>query len=108
MVRKLLGFNLNSILINWIFSFLPRQTQIVCDLSHAVTICIGAHQGCVLYTTNSRSKEVARLLIKFADNTSLSGLVLKNDESGEYRHAAGEFVDVFDDNHLELNVTKTK
>lgn len=46
-------------------------------------------------------------MIKFADDSSRSGLILKNYKS-VYRHAVKELVECCNDNHLELKVTKTK
>ena len=117
LVNKLLAMDVNPVLISWVFSFLTQRTQTVRvgrTMSEAVTTNTGAPQGCVLspalftlYTADCRSKEDSSLLIKFADDTSLSGLILKNDES-VYRHAVEELVEWCDSNYLELNVTKTK
>ncbi|XP_070212553.1 uncharacterized protein [Littorina saxatilis] len=116
-MRKLLEFDVNPVLISWVFSFLTKRTQRVRIgqvLSEAVATNTGAPQGYVLsptlftlYTADCRLRDLVNLLLKFADDTSLSGLILKNDESA-YRLAAEELVQWCDDNFLELNVTKTK
>ena len=45
-------------------------------------------------------------MVKFADDTSLSGLIQEDDAS--YREAVEELIEWCDRNYLELNVTKTK
>ena len=117
MMRKLLEFDVNPVLISWVFSFLTKRTQRVRVgqvLSDAITTNTGAPQGCVLsptlftlYTADCRLRDRVNLLLKFADDTSLSGLILKNDELA-YRNAVEELVKWCDNNFLELNVTKTK
>jgi hypothetical protein len=117
LVNKLLAMEVNPVLISWIYSFLTQRTQRVrvgSTLSSALTTNTGAPQGCVispalftLYTADCRSPDDATLLIKFADDTSLSGLITKGDEA-VYRHAVEELVEWCDTNHLELNVGKTE
>ena len=45
-------------------------------------------------------------MVKFADDTSLSGLIQEGDSS--YREAVEELIEWCDRNYLDLNVTKTK
>ena len=85
MAKKLLAMSVNPALIKWLFSFLTGRTQRVRvgkAISSARTTNTGAPQGCVLspalftlYTADCRSNSDANLLIKFADDTSLTGLV---------------------------------
>ena len=81
--------------------------------SCARTANTGTPQGCVLspallsrYTADCRSNSDANLLIKFADDTSLTGLV-EQDEAA-YRGRVQELAEWCDSNFLELNVSKTK
>lgn len=74
----------------------------------------GAPQGCVLspvlftiYTADCRTADASNLQIKFADDTSLTGLLRDSDEA-KYRQAVGDLVDWCDRNFLELNVAKTE
>ena len=60
----------------------------------------------VLYTADCRSKKDGNVMVKFADDTSLSGLIQEDDSS--YREAVEELTEWCDRNYLELNVTKTK
>ena len=82
-------------------------------LSSLLTTNTGAPQGCVLslvlfvlYTADCRSKEDGNVMVKFADDTSLSGLIQEDDSS--YSEAVEELIEWCDRNYLELNVTKTK
>ena len=45
-------------------------------------------------------------MVKFADDTSLSGLIQEDDSS--YRQAVEDLIEWCDKTYLELNVTKTK
>lgn len=116
MMKKLLTMEVNPAIIKWIFSFLTGRKQSVRvgnTLSSVKTTNTGAPQGCVLspalftlYTTDCRSSENDTKLIKFADDTSLSGYII-SDESC-YRRAVESLVEWCDNNFLELNVGKTK
>ena len=60
-----------------------------------------------LYTLDCRCKEEGVLQIKFSDDTSISGLISKQEEDS-YRGAVERMVSWCDDNFLLLNVKKTK
>ena len=116
LVEKLLAMSVNPVLIHWIFSFLtdrPQQVRVGQALSSLLTTNTGAPQGCVLspvlfvlYTADCRSKEDGNVMVNFADDTSLSGLIQEDDSS--YRQAVEDLIEWCDRNYLELNVTKTK
>jgi hypothetical protein len=116
MMQKLLAMDVNPTLIKWIFGFLaerPQAVRIGSVLSDLRTTNTGAPQGCVLspalftlYTADCKATEDNTLLVKFADDTSLSGL-LQEDES-QYRSAVDSLVEWCDRNYLDLNVGKTK
>ena len=115
MVNKLLAMSVNPALIQWLFSFLTGRTQRVQvgkAISSARTTNTGATQGCVLspalftlYTANCHSNSVAKLQIKLADDTSLTGLVEQDDVT--YRGGIQELVEWCDSNFLAFNVPKT-
>ena len=129
--------SVNPVLICWIFSFLPdrpQQVQVGQALSSLLTTNTGALQGCVLslvlfilYTADCCSKEDGNVMVKFADDTSLSGLIsslsglisslsglisslsgLIQEDDSAYSEAVEELTEWCDRNYLELNMTKTK
>ena len=83
------------------------------SLSTPLTTCTGAPQGCVLssllfslYTNGCLSKHPSVKRIKFADDTTMPGLISNNDETA-YRTEVQDLVDWCDCNNLILNTTKT-
>lgn len=101
---------------SWILEFLSNRQQYV-RLGHHMsapqTTNIGAPQGCVLspflyslYTNDCTSNADSVKLIKFADDTTLIGLIKGNDESA-YRQEVSNLVAWCDENNLELNQQKT-
>jgi len=73
----------------------------------------GAPQGCVLspllfslYTNDCTSKHPSVKFLKFADDTSIIGLIRDGEESA-YRHEVEQLVKWCSQNHLELNPKKT-
>ena len=118
LTEKLLAMDVNPMLIAWIQSFMTsrlQQVRIGSSLSATKETNTGAPQGCVLspalfttYTAECRAKNAtSNIQIKFADDTSLTGLVSNADEAS-YREAVTELVEWCDENYLELNVTKTE
>ncbi len=96
---------------------LPDRQQQLVQLgkytSSTHTISTGAPQGCVLspllfslYTNDCTSKDPSVKLLKFADDTTLIGLIQNGDESA-YRQEVKELTVWCSLNNLELNTLKT-
>ena len=116
LIQKLSNMKVSVELQRWIFNFLfsrPQFVKINDTLSSTITLNTGAPQGCVLspvlytiYTNDCTSVFEHVSVIKFADDTSIFGLI-SNDES-DYFKQVSLFTDWCDDNYLLLNVSKTK
>ncbi len=98
----------------WITSFLTDRQQLV-RLSKLTsrTLIISAPQGCVLspllfslYTNDCTSKGPSIKLLKFADGTTVIGLIKDGDESS-YRQEVEQLTVWCSLNNLELNTLKT-
>ena len=113
---KLSLMGVESSICRWIMDFFSnRQQQVRLGqyMSDPQYTNIGAPQGCVLspflyslYTNDCTSNSSSIKLIKFADDTTLVGLIKDNDESA-YRKEVSHLVGWCDDNNLELNQQKT-
>ena len=82
LVEKHLAMPVNPVRIRWIFSFLadrPQLVQVGQVLSSLLTTNTGAPQGCVLSPADCHSKEDGNVMVKFADDTSLWGLIQEDD-----------------------------
>ncbi|XP_061639302.1 sodium- and chloride-dependent creatine transporter 1-like isoform X2 [Phyllopteryx taeniolatus] len=113
---KLLQLSVSPAICQWIYSFLTGRTQQV-RLGEATSstrsISTGAPQGCVLspllfslYTNDCTSANPTVKLLKFADDTTVIGLIKDGDESA-YRQEA-ERLELWCGRHnLELNTLKT-
>ena len=82
-------------------------------VSESRTISTGSPQGCVLspllfslYTNSCTSSHQSVKLLKFADDTTLIGLISGGDESA-YRWEIDHLVTWCGQNNLELNALKT-
>ena len=101
----------------WILDFLLNRPQVVKigdNLSSSVTLSTGTPQGCVLspmlyslFTHDCLSCHVGTKILRFADDTTVIGLITNSDES-EYRDQVNKLISWCSDNNLELNVNKTK
>ncbi|KAL0153228.1 hypothetical protein M9458_051469, partial [Cirrhinus mrigala] len=113
---KLAQLSVPSSICQWISSFLTDRQQLVRlgkFTSHSRTTSTGAPQGCVLspllfslYTNDCTSKDPSVKLLKFADDTTLIGLINDRDESA-YRQEVKELAVWCSHNNLELNMLKT-
>ncbi len=114
--NKLTQLSIPTSICQWITSFLTDRQQLVRlgkFSSSTCTISTGAPQGCVLspllfslYTNDCTSKDPSVKLLKFADDTTLIGLIQDGDESA-YRQEIKELAVWCSLNNLELNTLKT-
>ncbi len=114
--NKLTQLSVPTSVCQWINSFLTDRQQVVRlgkFSSSTRTTSTGAPQGCVLspllfslYTNDCTSKDPSVKLLKFADDTTLIGLIQDGDESA-YRQEVKELAVWCSLNNLELNTLKT-
>ncbi|KAL0185661.1 hypothetical protein M9458_017331, partial [Cirrhinus mrigala] len=113
---KLNQLSVPSSICQWITSCLTDRQQLVRlgkMMSSSRTTNTGAPQGCVLspllfslYTNDCTSKDPSVKLLKFADDTTLIGLIQDGEESA-YRQEVKELAIWCRHNNLELNTLKT-
>ncbi|KAK3509707.1 hypothetical protein QTP70_008446 [Hemibagrus guttatus] len=117
LTEKLSLLGINTSLCKWILVFLTGRSQSVRignSTSSTTTLNTGAPQGCVLspllftlLTHDCAAMLSFNHIIKFADDTTVVGLISKNDESA-YREEVQRLTAWCKDNNLSLNVEKTK
>uniref|UniRef100_A0A4W5LD23 Reverse transcriptase domain-containing protein n=1 Tax=Hucho hucho TaxID=62062 RepID=A0A4W5LD23_9TELE len=112
LITKLRILGLNTSLCNWILDF--QVVRVGSNTSATLILDIGAPQGCVLspllyslFTHDCMARHDSNTLIKFADDTTVVGLITDNDETA-YREEVRDLAVWCQDNNLSLNVTKTK
>ncbi|KAK3546787.1 hypothetical protein QTP86_001620 [Hemibagrus guttatus] len=113
---KLTQLSVPSSICQWITSFLTDRHQLVKlgkFTSYSRTTSTGAPQGCVLspllfslYTNDCTSTDPSVKLLKFADDTTVIGLIQDGDESA-YRQEIEQLAAWCSRNNLELNTLKT-
>ena len=91
LIIKLEALGLNPSLYNWVLDFLtgrPQVVKVVNNISTSLTLNTGAPQGCVLspllcslFTHNCGAMHTSNSLIKFADDTTVVGLITNNAET---------------------------
>ncbi len=116
LLPKLTQLSIPTSICQWITSFLTDRQHLVRlgkYTSSTRTISTGAPQDCVLspllfslYTNDCTSKDPSVKLLKFADDTTLIGLIQDGDESA-YRQEVKELAVWYSLNNLELNTLKT-
>ncbi|KAI2647223.1 putative RNA-directed DNA polymerase from transposon BS [Labeo rohita] len=114
--NKLSQISVPTSICQWITSFLTDRQQLMRLgklTSGTRTISTGAPQGCVLspllfslYTNDCTSKDPSVKLLKFADDTTVIGLIRDGDESA-YRQEVEQLSLWCSHNNLELNTLKT-
>ncbi len=117
LINKLHLLGINNSLCNWILDFLtgrPQSVRVGHNTSSTTTLSTGAPQGYVLspllFTLlihDCTSKFSSNHIIKFADDTSVVGLISTNDET-HYREEVAQLAEWCGANNLSLNVGKTK
>lgn len=117
MIRKLLHLGLSTNICSWIMDFLtnrPQSVKLGSNLSSTLTISTGSPQGCVLspllyslYTYDCIPIHVSNSIIKFADDTTIVGLISGEDESA-YRDEVQRLTVWCSTNNLVLNTKKQK
>ncbi len=116
LINKLNLLGLNASLCNWILDFLtgrPQSIRVSHNTSITTTLSTGAPQGCVLspllftlLTHDCTAKFSSNHIIKFANDTTVVGLISNNDET-PYREEVAQLVEWCGANNLSLNVSKT-
>ncbi len=117
LINKLNLLGLNNSLCNWILDFLtgrPQSVRVDHNTSSTTTLSTGAPQGCVLspllftlLTHDCTANFSSNHNIKFADATTVVGLISNNDET-HYREEVAQLAVWCGANNLSLNVEKTK
>lgn len=115
LINKLQTLGLGDLLCQWIKDFLtnrPQRVRISHHTSSSIILNTGVPQGCVLspalyslFTHNCTSSHNSNTLIKFADDTTIVGLISDNNEIA-YRKEVQNLSAWCTDN--DLNIKKTK
>lgn len=117
LVGKLRAVGISTPLCNWLLDFLTNRPQTVRvgeNSSQTIIMNTGVPQGCVLspllftlMTHDCGARYNSNHIIKFADDTTVVGLI-SNDDDSAYRDEVHQFINWCDTNNLHLNVNKTK
>ena len=117
LVQKLVNMHVNCKLIQWIFNYLcdrPQVVRMADSISSKRIVSTGAPQGCVLspvlfclYTNDCKTSSNQCHLIKYADDTVLTGF-LYGDDSTVFDVEVQKFTNWCMENNLTLNISKTK
>ena len=91
LICKLDQLGLNTSLCNWVLDFLserPQAVRVGNNISSSITLSTGAPQGCVLspllftlLTHDCTTTYSTNHMVKFADDTTILGLISNNDET---------------------------
>ncbi|KAK1792854.1 hypothetical protein P4O66_012764 [Electrophorus voltai] len=117
LTTKLEDLGLHTSLCDWISNFLtdrPQSVRVGNCASSTLTLSTGAPQGCVLspllyslYTYDCTATSSSTIIVKFADDTVVVGLISDNDERA-YLEEIKHLENWCQENNLLLNVSKTK
>ncbi|KAI3354422.1 hypothetical protein L3Q82_018945 [Scortum barcoo] len=98
LILKLHNLGLPSSLCHWIRDFLTNRPQVGCVLSPALF---------TLFTSDCSAIHSTNTIVKFADDTTIVGLISDNDET-HYREEIQHLTQWCSNNNLVLNTSKTK
>uniref|UniRef100_A0A9J7Z4K7 Reverse transcriptase domain-containing protein n=1 Tax=Cyprinus carpio carpio TaxID=630221 RepID=A0A9J7Z4K7_CYPCA len=117
LIYKLVQLGLNTSLCNWLLDFLtgrPLAVRVGSNTSSTITLNTGVPQGFVLspllftlLTHDCTPSHNSNLFIKFADDTTVVGLISNRDETN-YRSEVSRLAGWCSDNNLSLNMEKMK
>ncbi|KAI3351413.1 hypothetical protein L3Q82_020265, partial [Scortum barcoo] len=117
LTTKLFHLGFNSTLCDWLLDFFtgrPQSVRIGGLVSGRITVNTGNPQGCVLnlvlyslFTHDCVASHKDKTILKFADDTTVIGLISGGDETA-YRREVASLVKWCDSNNLSLNTDKTK
>ncbi len=117
LVNKLRNLGLTTTLCSWILDFLidrPQNVRVGDYIYFTLTLNTGVPQGCVLssalftlFTHDCTPIYSSNYVVKFADDTTVVGLLSANNET-HYNEEVQHLVKLCSDNDLVLNTTKTK
>ncbi|KAK1789416.1 hypothetical protein P4O66_015347, partial [Electrophorus voltai] len=106
-----------SLLCDWISNFLtdrPQSVRVGNCVSSTLTLSTGVPQGCVLspllyslYTYDCTATSSSTIIVKFADDTVVMGLMSDNDKRA-YLEEIKHLENWCQENNLLLNVSETK
>lgn len=115
LVNKLSEIGISTPLCNWLLDFLtdrPQMVRVGKNSSETTIMNTGVPQGCVLspllftlMTHDCSAKHNPNHIIKFADDTTVVGLISHDDDSA-YREEVQQLINWCDINNLQLNKTK--
>ncbi len=107
-VAKLQTLGLNGSLCSWILDFLTGRSQVVRkgnNTSSPLVLNTGAPLYS-LYTHDCIATHRSNVIVKFADDTTVIGLIADKDETA-YREQVSTLTKWCQENHLSLNIDKT-
>ena len=117
LITKLTELGINTSLCTWIQDFLtnrPQSVRLDEHTSSTLTLNTGVPQGCVLspllyslFTYDCTTIHGSNTIVKFADDTTVIGLISNNDETA-YREEVQHLTAWCANNNLALNTKKTK
>uniref|UniRef100_A0A669ERB8 Reverse transcriptase domain-containing protein n=1 Tax=Oreochromis niloticus TaxID=8128 RepID=A0A669ERB8_ORENI len=117
LATKLVDLGLGTPICRWILNFLasrPQVGRVGKHTSSSLTLNTGTPQGCVLspllyslFTHDCVAKHESNIIIKFADDTTIIGLITGNDETA-YREEVMALYEWCLENNLTLNISKTR
>ncbi len=98
-----------------ILDFLTGRSQVVrMGNNTSSPLVLNTAQGCILcpllyslYTHDCTATHSSNVIIKFADDTTVIGLITDNDETA-YREEVSTLIKWCQENHISLNIDKTK
>ncbi len=117
LIPKLANLGLPPSTCSWIKDFLvnrPQHVKLGPHLSSTRTLSTGSPQGCVLspllyslYTHDCRPTHPENIIVKFADDTTVVGMITEGNETA-YRDEVLRLSEWCALNNLALNISKTK